>query len=115
MFYKMRYDYIHKVVDDSEFQPDSELVRSAKFAPSGGDGSTPLYDYPDGNVPENDKVSKLILQIRTGKLDRADVDRIKEVIIEEAKSDTVKAENKALLDAVKSTFMTDKKEGENSN
>ena len=31
------YKHVLKVVDDSEYRPDSELVRSAKFNPQGGD------------------------------------------------------------------------------
>lgn len=110
----MRYDYIHKVVDDSEFMPDSELVRSAKFAPSGGDGSIPLYDYQDGKVPEDDHVTSLLLKIRSGKLDKSEVESIKNAILESAKKDTLDAESKKLLDSIKSTFITDEKEGEKS-
>ena len=113
--FEMKYSVIPSVVDDSEFRPDSELVRSAKFSPSGGDGSTPLYDYPDGKVPENDKVSSLVLKIRSGKLDKADVEKVKEAIFESAKYDTEKAENAALKQAVKNTLLGIDSNNNNSN
>ena len=113
--YKMRFDFIHKIVDDSEFMPDSELVRSAKFSPSGGDGSIPLYDYQDGKVPKDDHVSGLLLKIRSGKFDRSEIESIKNAIIESAKKDSLNAENKKLLDSIKNTFVADEKEGESSN
>lgn len=103
--FSMNYDVIPSVVDDSEFCPDSEMVRSAKFSPSGGDGSTPLYDYPDGKVPDNDKVSSLVLKIRSGKLDKADVEKVKEAIFNAAKKDTDAADNAALKQAVKDTLL----------
>ncbi len=74
-------------VDKSSFRPDSEQVRALKFNPQGS-GSTPVYDYPDGKVPKDDPISPEIISLRSGKLDKADVERVKESIIKKAKDDS---------------------------
>lgn len=77
-------DYVD-AVDTSSYRPDSEQIRALKVNPQSG-GSTPLYDYPDGIVPKEDNVSSTIVAMRSGRLDRADIDRIKQAIIEDGKA-----------------------------
>lgn len=89
--------------DKSSFRPDAEQVRAMKFNPL-GESTTPLYDYADGKVPDDDPISDVILAIRSGRLDRADVDQIKKSLLDHAKfdaeashaSEIVKAMDKAL-------------------
>lgn len=81
-------------VDKSSFRPDSEQVRALKFNPQGS-GSTPVYDYPDGKVPKDDPISPEIIALRSGRLDKADVEKVKESIIDKARyeSDSSMAES----------------------
>lgn len=74
-------------VDKSSFRPDSEQVRALKFNPQGS-GSTPVYDYPDGKVPQDDPISPEIIALRSGRLDKADVEKVKESIIDKARYDS---------------------------
>lgn len=71
------------VVDRSSFRPDSERVRALKVNPASGESSTPKYDYNDGQVPKDDPVSDIIVALRSGRLDKADVDALKRSIREE--------------------------------
>lgn len=81
------YSIIPDTVDLSQFTPDSERTRAFKFNPGTGDGTTPMYDYPDGAPKsEDDVVDDAILAIRSGKLDKADVPRVKEYILQQAKA-----------------------------
>lgn len=79
-------NWMPDVVDKSSYRPDSESVRAYKFNPAGGSSGTPVYDYVDGNVPKNDPVTPVVLAIRSGKLDKADVDRLRQAVLDDAKS-----------------------------
>uniref|UniRef100_A0AAU8AWP1 Uncharacterized protein n=1 Tax=Dulem virus 233 TaxID=3145710 RepID=A0AAU8AWP1_9VIRU len=75
---------VASVTDTSSFRPDSEQVRALKFNPQGS-GSTPVYDYPDGSIPDDDPVSDEIVALRSGKLDKAEINSLKDKIINDAK------------------------------
>ena len=95
------YCKVREIVDLQEFMPDSENVRAFRISgSSGGSGSVPLYDYPDGKIPKNDTVTDLVLKMRSGKLDRADIDNIKRDLINKAKADTFKAHSDKVLSAI---------------
>ena len=95
----VKYD---KVVDDSQFRPDSEQVRAFQLTGSGSSGS-PQYD----ENPE--AVTDLELKIRSGKLDKAEISQLMQKKKEELKESTsdlkaeklqkeIEAENKARQD-----------------
>lgn len=93
------WDDVHTVADVSSFRPDAEQVRALKFNPQGS-GSTPVYDYPDGKVPEDDPISDTIVALRSGRLDKADVERIREGILKDANSKADKEHADKLAKAV---------------
>ena len=90
---------ILSVTDKSNFRPDNEAVRSFKTTMT-GDGSVPSYDYPDGKVTKDNEVSDLIVAIRSGKLDKADIQSIRDALVYEAKSDADKAHADKVLKAL---------------
>lgn len=92
-----------EVTDQSCYRPDSEQVRALKFNPV-GTGVTPLYDYPDGVVPDDDTVSDTIVAIRSGKLDKAEVDTLKQSLIDSAVNDSKLSHDKAVSDAIDKTL-----------
>lgn len=95
------YSKVREIVDLQEFKPDSENVRALRTSgSSGGSGSIPLYDYPDGKIPKDDTVTDLVLKMRSGKLDRADIDNIKRDFINKVKSDTSKVHSDKVLSAI---------------
>lgn len=96
-----------KVVDESNFRPDSEQVRAIKFNPAGGLAGTPMYDYPDGKVPKDDKVTDTIVAIRSGKLDKADVDKLHRDILATGIKTTAELKDAKLRQAVESTLGVD--------
>lgn len=74
---KVNYD---DIVDRSNFHPDEDLLRSvSKGQVSMNVGS---YDYDDDKVPFSDKdtVSPVIVALRNNKLDKADVQKLKQDI-----------------------------------
>ena len=91
------------VVDQSSFRPDSEMVRSFKVNPQ-GERTSPVYDYNDGLVPDDDPVSPEIVAIRQGKLDRADVERLRQNILDSAKNDADYRHAKQVVDAIDKTL-----------
>ncbi len=98
------YKNIESATDVSTFRPDAEQVRALKFNPQGGSNTSPVYDYPNGYDFETDNVSDLIVAIRSGRLDKADVKRLKEQIENEAKSDKALKDSNALMNAIQSTL-----------
>lgn len=86
IFKPVSYKNVRDVVDRASFRPDSEMVRSFKFNPQ-GERTTPVYDYPDGQVPKDDTVTPEIVALRSGKLDKADVDYLKKQVLDSAKND----------------------------
>lgn len=89
------YGLIVPVVDYSNFREDAENIRALKFNPVGA-GTVPVYDYPDGVVPSDDTVSQELVLLRSGKLDKAEIDSLKEKII----SDELDKNDKAHSDKV---------------
>lgn len=67
-------------VDRSQFRPDSEQVRAFRLTGSGSNLS-PLYDNED-NPP-----SDLEVQLRSGKLDKAEVSQILQIKSKKARED----------------------------
>ena len=69
------------IVDDSDFKPSAEKLRDNQFKSNGSvsDPSSFKYDYPAGQKI-TDKVSDIVLLLRSGKLDKADVQRLNDEI-----------------------------------
>lgn len=97
------YKNVLSATDKSSFRPDNEKVRSFKANPV-GDGSTPVYDYDDGLVPKDDPVSPEIVAIRQGKLDRADVERLRQNILDSAKNENDYNHAKKVVEAIDRTL-----------
>ena len=90
--------FIEEIVDKSDFRPDSEETRAKRltsFAPDGNDG---VYDYPDGYKDDSPTVSAEIIALREGRLDKADVQRIKSELEETANKDLADAKAKEALE-----------------
>lgn len=98
------YSTVQPVVDASTFRPDSEAVRSLKFQPQSSDLTKPVYDYPDGNIPDDDSISPEIIALRSGKLDKADIPQVKQNIIEKAKASGEADKADKMLKAVEKTL-----------
>lgn len=73
---KVEYD---DIVDDSDFIPTAERIRNGEFSSSGSTGDIGQYDYPADEVIK-EKVSDIVLLLRNGKLDKADVQVLNEAL-----------------------------------
>lgn len=91
------------VSDKSSFRPDSEQVRALKFNPQGV-GNTPMYDYPNGDVPKDDTVTAELIALRSGKLDKADIEKVKRDILNNAVESDNNAKADKLAKAVESAL-----------
>lgn len=62
------------IVDDSDFKPTAEQIRDNEFRSNGSalDPDSLQYDYEAGKVIK-EKVSDVVLALRNGKLDKADI------------------------------------------
>lgn len=100
-FVPMSYKDVTKVVDDADFLPDSELIRALRVSGNSA-GETPVYDYDDGKVPANDTVTPEVIALRSGKLDRCEVQVLKESLISQGKEVAKQAHQDAVDSAVSS-------------
>lgn len=97
---KVNYD---DIVDRSNFHPDEDLLRSvSKGQVSMNVGS---YDYDDDKVPFSDKdtVSPIIVALRNNKLDKADVQKLKqgmEELSNKESSSAIEKKNLEKLDKI---------------
>lgn len=69
------------IVDDSDFKPSAERIRDNQFRSNGSalDPDSLQYDYEAGKVIK-EKVSDVVLALRSGKLDKADVQVLNDAI-----------------------------------
>lgn len=69
------------IVDDSDFRPTAEQIRDNAFRSNGSaiDPDSLQYDYEAGKVIK-EKVSDIVLALRNGKLDKADVQVLNEAL-----------------------------------
>lgn len=97
---KVHYD---DIVDRSNFHPDEDLLRSvSKGQVSMNVGS---YDYDNDKVPFSDKdtVSPVIIALRNNKLDKADVQKLKqdiEKLSNQESSSAIEKKNLEKLDKI---------------
>lgn len=87
------------IVRDDDFKRVQEDIRHNDLIQDTGAVAN-SYDYKDGVVPKDDPVTDLILMLRSGKMDKADVQKVREQLEEISKSESDKytAEQKALAD-----------------
>lgn len=86
------------IVDSSNFHPDEDLLRSvSKGQVSMNVGS---YDYDSDKVPFSDKdtVSPVIVALRNNKLDKADVQKLKQDMEKMSKDESSSAIEKKNLE-----------------
>lgn len=95
--------YYDDIVDRSNFHPDEDLLRSvSKGQVSMNVGS---YDYDSDKVPFSDKdtVSPVIVALRNNKLDKADVQKLKqdmEKLSKDESSSAIEKKNLEKLDKI---------------
>lgn len=97
---KQTYD---DIVDDSDFKPTAEKIRDNNFSSAGSatDPSTLPYDYP-ANKEVSNLVDDVTLALRNGKLDKADIQKLNDLVTDKLVSDNhTHAEKTALEEAEK--------------
>lgn len=81
------------IVDKTEFRPDAETVRGTSVS------SLPVmkgvFDYEDGKVTSDKTPSDIIMALREGKLDKADLPAIESQLREEIKNENDSLQQKA--------------------
>lgn len=84
------------IVRDDDFKRVQEDIKSSDLVQDTGSTAN-AYDYKDGKIPSDDSVTDLIVLLRSGKLDKADVAKIKAELEKVAKdeSDKYTADQKA--------------------
>ena len=97
---RIHYD---KIVDRSNFRPDADDVRTKSLrAGSSSPGDIGLYDYKDGKVNKHFTPSAIQIALRQGQLDKADIQKLREVLTDDFnKSSKEYNEAKQLDDAQK--------------
>jgi len=88
------------VVRDDDFKRVLEDMRNGDLSQDMGSAGNLFYDYQDGVVPDDDPVTSLIILLRSGKLDRADVQKIQDELKSVADNEHSKytAEQRALAE-----------------
>lgn len=76
------------IVDRTDFKRGQDKERAMRLTgDTGGSPTTGVYDYPDGNISEDKTPTPLIMALRGGRLDKADVDTIQRVQQKAAKDE----------------------------
>lgn len=90
-----------KVVDRSQYRPDYEGVRDfmKSSISQGGSGSSGVYDYQDGKVDPEKTPTDIEMALRTGHLDKAEVDTLIRQEEEVVKGKMKQAKDAADVDA----------------
>lgn len=98
------------IVRKDDFRPDSEAIRALRTSPATSVGCTPQYDYDRPvSFEKGNLKSEIELLVRSGKLDKADIQTLETAIKkdydaakaadEKAESDKKKADLEALRQA----------------
>lgn len=95
----MDYSEYPTCVDESDYRPDAEQLRSLKITGQVASVS-PVYDT-DGDI---NSITDDIVTLRQGKLDKAEVETLRKNIIDSSVLDGKKAHDKAVSDAIDSTL-----------
>lgn len=77
------YRVLKTVVDDRDFKLNSDEVRASRLVGDSGDTSALAYDSEDGSI--DNTVTEVVMALRSGKLDKADVATLKRELDEQYK------------------------------
>lgn len=87
------------IVDYSHFKPSSELIRDKIASDTVGAGDVGLYDFEAGvRITKDNDISDIELALRSGTLDKADVQKLQQLYSVAAKDSISEQKEKALLD-----------------
>lgn len=81
------------IVDKSEFRPDAETVRGASI--SSVPAMKGVYDYENGEVTAEKRPSDIIMALREGRLDKADLPAIESQLKKEIQNEQNELQRKA--------------------
>lgn len=81
------------IVDKTEFRPDAETVRGASI--SSIPAMKGIYDYEGGKVTDDKRPSDIIMALREGKLDKADLPAIESQLRKEIENENNELQRKA--------------------
>lgn len=81
------------IVDRTDFRPDAETVRGASI--SSIPAMKGVYDYEGGEVTDDKRPSDIIMALREGKLDKADLPAIESQLKAEIQNENNELQRKA--------------------
>lgn len=81
------------IVDKTDFRPDAEVVRGSSI--SSIPAMKGLFDYEDGKVTDDKRPSDIIMALREGKLDKADLPAIESQLKQEIQRENDELQRKA--------------------
>nr|DAH60931.1 MAG TPA: hypothetical protein [Microviridae sp.] len=81
------------IVDKTDFRPDSEVVRGSTI--SSVPAMKGIYDYDDGEVTDDKRPSDVIMALREGRLDKADLPAIESQLKQEIQRENDELQRKA--------------------
>ena len=81
------------IVDKTDFRPDAETVRGATI--SNIPAMKGIFDYENGEVTDSKRPSDIIMALREGKLDKADLPAIESQLREEIQNENNELQRKA--------------------
>lgn len=86
------------IVRREDFKKGNDAERNRRLGEGSVGSGQGLYDYPDGKIPEDDPATPVIVALRSGQLDKADVDELKKAADESAASEAKSKADKAAID-----------------
>lgn len=81
------------IVDKTDFRPDAETVRGASI--SSVPAMKGIYDYEDGKITDDKRPSDIIMALREGRLDKADLPAIESQLRKEIQDENDELQRKA--------------------
>lgn len=85
------------IVDRTDFKRGQDKERNMRLAgDTSGSTTQCVYDFPDGKVTDDNQPSDIQLALRSGRLDKADVDTIKRGVDIQAKDEFDENQKKKL-------------------
>ena len=81
------------IVDRTDFRPDAETVRGSSI--SSVPAMKGVFDYEDGKVTDDKRPSDIIMALREGKLDKADLPAIESQLKAEIQNEQNELQKKA--------------------
>lgn len=101
------------IVDRSDFKRGQEKERAARLTADTGSTVNGVYDFPDGQFDEKKAPTDIELAVRNGKLDKADVDTLKRLQVDQAEKESAQAAKdsedaqKAKIDSERQSYLDD--------